>query len=343
MINIFSNHSLSNILTISHFILISFALLIIFFKEKISLYLRIIDYPDVSIKIHQLPTPRLGGVVLFSYALPALLLNHIIYPTGYKNLILIVIISIIFFFVGLVDDQKSLSANKKSSILIATLFITLPLSNELIINQINFKNLNFSINLQQGAIFFTIFSIFALCNAFNFSDGRNGIASSLGIFWILFILIKSENYINFYYQSILISLIIILYFNIKKKIFLGNSGSNLYSIIISLVLIQEYKNNNIFCDEIFFILFLPGMDMIRLTFQRICSGNSPFLGDNKHLHHLMANLIKEKNIFIVHIIISVLPILIYSFIIKNFYVVFTFSIGLYFAIFFLLTKLKKNN
>ena len=136
MINIFSNHSLSNILTISHIILISFALLIIFFKEKISLYLRIIDYPDVSIKIHQLPTPRLGGVVLFSYALPALLLNHIIYPTGYKNLILIVIISIIFFFVGLVDDQKSLSANKKSLILIATLFITLPLSNELIINQI---------------------------------------------------------------------------------------------------------------------------------------------------------------------------------------------------------------
>ena len=83
--------------------------------------------------------------------------------------------------------------------------------------------------------------------------------------------------------------------------------------------------------------------MIRLTFQRICSRNSPFLGDNEHLHHLMANLIKEKNIFIVHIIISVLPILIYSFIIKNFYVVFTFSTGLYFTIFFLLTKLKKNN
>ena len=113
MINIFTNNNLSSILTISHIILISFALLIIFFKEKISLYLKIIDYPNTSIKIHQLPTPRLGGLVLFFYALPALLINHIIYPSGYKDLIIVVIISIIFFFVGLADDQKSLSANKK--------------------------------------------------------------------------------------------------------------------------------------------------------------------------------------------------------------------------------------
>ena len=133
-----------------------------------------------------------------------------------------VILHTIFFTIGLIDDRKILSATYKSLILLTILFLTIPISNELIINQINFKHLDFSINLHQAAIFFTIFSIFALCNAFNFSDGRNGIASSLGIFWILFILIKSENYINFYYQSILISLIIILYFNIRKKIFLGN-------------------------------------------------------------------------------------------------------------------------
>lgn len=340
MINNLTNNNLLNTIAVSHVILISLALLIIFFKDKISSYLLIIDYPDGILKKHKLPTPRLGGLVLFFYILPAILLNYAIYPTGNKNLIIALIGFIIFFFVGLVDDRKSLSANKKSIIIIFTLFMIIPLSNELIINQINFKNLNISVNLQNGAIFFTIFSIFALYNALNFSDGINGVASSLGIFWIIFIIIKSDSYLNFYYQSILISLIIILYFNIKKKIFLGNSGSNLCAIIISLILIQEYKNNNIFCDEIFFILFLPGIDMTRLTFQRIFSGNSPFLGDNKHFHHLMGKLLKEKYIFLAYILISIIPILLYNFLIPNFYKVFFLSITMYFVIFFLLNRLK---
>jgi UDP-GlcNAc:undecaprenyl-phosphate GlcNAc-1-phosphate transferase len=343
MINNLTNNNLFNTIAVSHVILISLALLIIFFKDKISSYLLIIDYPDGILKKHKSPTPRLGGLVLFFYILPAMFLNYTIYPTSNKNLIIALIIFIIYFFVGLLDDQKALSANKKSVILIFALFITIPLSNELIVDQINFKNLNISINLQNGAIFFTIFSIFALYNAFNFTDGKNGVASSLGIFWIIFIIIKSGNYLNFYYQSILISLIIILYFNVKKKIFLGNSGSNLYAIIISLILIQEYKNNNIFCDEIFFILFLPGIDMTRLTLQRTISGNSPFLGDNKHFHHLIGNLLKEKFIFLAYILISIIPILLYNFLIPNFFKVFALSVTMYFVIFFLLNRFKKSN
>ena len=343
MIDSFANYNLILILTLPHILLITFAFLIIFFKDKISSYLNIIDYPDSSLKIHQSPTPRLGGLVLFFYLLPALLLNYTIYSTGYKNLLIAVTLFVIFFIVGLRDDQKSLSANKKSLVLLASLFIAIPLSNELIINQINFKNLNFSINLQNSAVLFTIFSIFALYNAFNFSDGTNGVAPSLGIFWIIFIIIKSGNYINFYYQSILISLIIILYFNIKKKIFLGNSGSSLYSIIISLVFIQENKNNNIFCDEIFLILFLPGADMIRVIVQRLYSGNSPFLGDNNHLHHLISKLIKEKYIFVFYMIFSTIPILIYSFLIQNFYITVIFSVTIYLVIFILLKKIKKIN
>jgi len=335
------NNNLFGIFTLAHIILISCVLLIIFFKEKISSYLKIIDYPDGKLKIHQVPTPRLGGLILFIYLLPALILNYIIYNEGYKNLIITIIILVIFFFVGLIDDRKPLSAIRKSLILIVTLFITIPISKHLIINHIYFKNLNFSINLEQAAIFFTIFSIFALYNAFNFSDGINGIATSLGIFWIIFIIIKSGNYLNFYYQSILICLLFIFYFNIKKKLFLGNSGSSLYVIIISLILIQEYKNNNIYCDEIFLILFFPGMDMIRLTFQRVYDGHSPSAGDTKHIHHLMCNLIKKEYIFLVYATITVIPILIYNFFIQNFYIVFTFSLIKYFLIFFLLTKLKK--
>lgn len=341
MINNFLNINLLNIINLIHIILVICVLLIILFKDKISFYLHIMDYPDNNLKIHRTPTPRLGGLILYTYILPTTILNYIINPTRYKNFIIEFTLLIIFFIVGLVDDRKSLPAKNKIFFLLITLFLTIPLSNELIVTQINFKNLNFSISLQHGAIFFTIFSIFALYNAFNFSDGENGVATSLGIFWIIFIMIKSGNYTSFYYQAILISLTIIFYLNIQKKIFLGNSGSNLFSIMISLILIQEYKKNNIFCDEIFFILFLPGIDMIRLTFQRLSNGKSPFSGDNNHLHHLMVNLIEKKFIFIAYILISLLPIIIYSFLIRNFYIVFILSFMTYFMIIFLLTRLKK--
>jgi UDP-GlcNAc:undecaprenyl-phosphate GlcNAc-1-phosphate transferase len=332
-----------NNLILAHIILMSFSFFIIFFKDKISSYLKIIDYPDNILKIHQDPTPRLGGMILFFYILPALLINWEINPYGYKDLIILLILHTIFFTVGLIDDRKILSVTYKSLILLTILFLTVPLSNELIIKQINFKHLDYSINLQQAAIFFTIFSIFALYNAFNFSDGVNCLAISLGIFWIIFIIIKSESYSNFFYQAILISLIIIFYFNYIKKLFLGNSGSSLFSIIISLILIQEYKNNKIFCDEILFILFLPGVDMIRLTIQRITSGKSPFFGDKNHLHHLMRLLIEERFIFLTYILIGMAPILIYSFIIQNFYIVFILSIAMYFAIYIYLNNLKKHH
>jgi hypothetical protein len=82
--------------------------------------------------------------------------------------------------------------------------------------------------------------------------------------------------------------------------------------------------------------------MARLSIQRIISGNSPFLGDNNHLHHLMSARIREKFIFLAYILISMAPILIYNFLVKNFYLTLAISITLYLLIYFYLIK-KKNN
>jgi len=338
--NFFGNNSYI-LLIYFHVILISIVCVIIFFKNKISTYLKIIDYPDNNLKIHQIPTPRLGGLILFFYIMPALLLNYQINSGGLKELIISVILIVVFFTIGLIDDRKLLSAKYKSFVLLLILFLTIPLTNVLIVNTINFKNLDFYINLQQAAIFFTIFSIFSLYNSYNFSDGINCVASSLGIFWIIFVIIKSGDYSNIYYQAIFISLIIISYLNYIKKIFLGNSGSSIYSIVISLILIQEYKKNNIFCDEILFILFLPGIDMARISIQRIISGKSAFLGDNNHLHHLMRPVITEKFIFLVYLLISIAPIFIYNYLTKNFYLTFIFSLAIYFLIYSYLINKKK--
>ena len=66
-----------------------------------------------------------------------------------------------------------------------------------------------------------------LFNALNFADGKNGIAISLSIFWFIYLLFKLNSNI-FIIIEILLVLLILLYFNLKNKFFLGNSGVNFY-------------------------------------------------------------------------------------------------------------------
>ncbi len=75
MYNLFNNN-VYILLICAHIVLLSFVYFIIFFKDKISFYLKIVDYPDTNLKFHRFPTPCLGGLILFFYTLPALLLNY---------------------------------------------------------------------------------------------------------------------------------------------------------------------------------------------------------------------------------------------------------------------------
>ena len=92
---------------------------------------------------------------------------------------------------------------------------------------------------------------------------------------------------------IVLSCIPLYYLNFKRdnKVFLGDSGIYLLSIILSSSLIYEHniQKNIIFADEIFFLLLLPGLDLLRLTLKRLLSFKNPFFGDRDHIHHLLIN------------------------------------------------------
>ena len=69
------------------------------------------------------------------------------------------------------------------------------------------------------------------------------------------------------------------------------------SVIIGCTFIYQYQNydNFLFGDEVFIILIIPAIDMLRLFIFRIVRGKHPFKGDLKHLHHLVDKLTKNKN------------------------------------------------
>ena len=68
---------------------------------------------------------------------------------------------------------------------------------------------------------------------------------------------------------------------LNNKLFLGNSGVNFISIFISLLIIKSYntQNINLYCDEIFLLFYIPGLDAARVTITRALNKTSPFSPD----------------------------------------------------------------
>ncbi len=142
-------------------------------------------------------------------------------------------------------------------------------------------------------------------------DGKNGLCSTIQliilIFLIFYILKNQYLYnkpINFFTDELVFTYLYIVYlsifllFNLNGKIFLGDSGAYLGSLIIIYLILKTYSNNNMIlkCEQIFFLFILPGIDMLRVFIYRILKKKNPFQGDSEHFHHLLESKINSHKI-----------------------------------------------
>ena len=289
-----------------HFVFIIYSLLIYKYRIKISAALGIMDLPDNIRKSHFSPISASGGFIIFPYILSSLIYLNILSHIKLKILLISAFLYASFFFTGLIDDKIYLSAKSKTFILLFVLFILIPLDKSLLVSYLAFKDINWFILLNQGSLFFTIFSIYFFYNALNFADGLNGISITLCLYFVLAILF-ANNVFNIFYLSILISLLFALIPNLFGKIFLGNSGVSFLSILISILFIENYNKNYIFFDEIALIVFLPTLDATRVAIERILNGSSPFSSDKNHFHHLLLKIFEKKYVFLPYLIFAIMP------------------------------------
>ena len=121
-----------------------------------------------------------------------------------------------------------------------------------------------------------------------------------------------------------------------SRLFLGDNGIYVFSIILSVALIYEHNkyNNIIYADEIFMLLLLPGLDLLRLTITRVLKGKNPFYGDKNHIHHLLLNKFSLLNTNLILIILGIAPIIFFNLLSFNFFLVFF----IFFAVYVLLIQ-----
>tara|TARA_B100001057_G_scaffold501098_1_gene620500 strand:+ start:852 stop:1859 length:1008 start_codon:yes stop_codon:yes gene_type:complete len=277
------------------------------YKKKISNKFKLILYSDKK-SIHQNESYLLGGVILIiTFCLNYFYLSIYQNENYYYNFLIVVC----FFLIALADDIIKISPYKRIFISTLVLIICIYFDNTLSIKTLNFYYLKiyyFPDSLFMKFLFPTL-CIIILVNAFNFIDGIDGLAILVAISLITFLLIKNFLLINYIFL-ILATLGLLIFLNLKKSIFLGDSGNYILSIIISCILIKEnyYYPNLYYAEEIFLLLLIPGIDMLRLLTKRIYNKKNPFLGDTDHLHHkLYYNFGKSRTLFIYLLIVN-LPI-----------------------------------
>ncbi len=298
---------------------------------------KILDLPNER-KLHKFPMPVSGGLVLVIFFVITFFFKNI-FDLNFKFFFTdIIFFSIIFFVFGLLDDLKKFDTKLKIVLLLTAITLIVFFSSNYNLNFLRFKFIfDRTYILDYLSIPFTVFCIFMLFNALNYADGKNGIAISIGIYWIVYIFFKT-NGVFFTLLEIALVLTILLAFNLKKKLFLGNSGVSLLSIFISFLIIKTYnaETYNVYCDEIFLLLFIPGLDAARVTVLRVFKKISPFEPDRNHLHHHLEKYLDEKFIWLVFLLLTILPIFIllvlnnfiisiiiplfiYSFLLSNFF------------------------
>tara|TARA_A100001037_G_scaffold306535_1_gene352441 strand:- start:4798 stop:5757 length:960 start_codon:yes stop_codon:yes gene_type:complete len=243
----------------------------------------------------------------------------------------LIIGSILIFTLGFFDDKLNLNANLKLVITVLIIFFILILDDHLLLLNLKFNFIDFSISTSKFAIPFTILCFALYLNAFNMFDGINlqcGIYSA--IIAIYFFIISN----NIIFLTLLSFLIPFLYFNFKNKIYLGDSGSLLLGLFFGYFFIKFYNLELIKnVEEVFILMCVPGIDMFRLFCERIYNKKNPFKKDERHIHHILNKKFSP--------IVTVLLIqgLFLNIIFFYFYINFIFSL-IYFLIIYSLIVIK---
>tara|TARA_Y100000389_G_scaffold201606_1_gene244741 strand:+ start:1186 stop:2187 length:1002 start_codon:yes stop_codon:yes gene_type:complete len=298
------------------------------YNKILSLKLNLIDIPNERKKHHK-PVPLTGGIFFLILLFETVLILDFFRIENIN--IVTILFSFLIFGIGIVDDKIDINANLKLIYLIFIITIFLNFEENFQISFLKFSILNDEVNLGIYKTFFTILCILLLINAFNMSDGINGLFLCYSIISFIYLYTSYIEH-NIYLLIIIVILIICFLFNIQNKFFLGDGGVFLISFLLSLELIQSYKSSfsNIkVVDEIFLILMFPGLDMLRLFCQRIKNKRNPFRADNNHLHHLLLKITNNKISLLLCLCLHTIPILIFKLEILNILNSIILGLGIY--------------
>jgi len=273
------------------------------FIKKIAFHVGALDIPGER-KIHSKTMPRLGGLAIFL----ALLLGYMLFGTPSALMNSILIASFIIVFTGFIDDIKPLKASIKFIGQLLAAFVIV------FYGKLAMQNISaFGIFIEFGFLsqFITLFFILGCINCINLIDGLDGLAGGISAIYFLTIgiitTIKGSVGLEFILCFIMLgSCLGFLVHNFHPaKIFMGDSGSMLLGLIISVVALLGFKNVTLSSLIIpLLVLAIPILDTLAAIIRRKLKGQSISQPDKYHIHHqlLNKNFSQTQTVIVIYII-----------------------------------------
>ena len=156
---------------------------------------------------------------------------------------------------------------------------------------------------------FALLCLVGLLNAVNMADGKNGIILCLGLVWTAVLACHLGSAFAPVLTGIGVALAVLLAFNLRGRLFMGDGGSYVLSALFGLLAIYAYNNDfaDMRADDVAVMFAVPVFDTVRLMAVRIASGRSPFLGDRDHLHHHLHHRFGWPRGLIVYVALVAVP------------------------------------
>ena len=309
---------------------------IIYLKfEIISKNFILFDKPDGKLKKHSKPASLIGGLIilinlyLITFFLKLLNLSNSIFDDNFVYML--ISLGTLFYIIGLIDDLKNLKPNKKLLFLVISIILVIFLFPETKLEhiKISFLNQNYFFKYE---FFFLVLLFALLANAMNMFDGIN-LQLILFTFFV-FIIFIIKGFIPVFFILFLICFIFLGLLNFQNRVFLGDGGAYLVSAIVGCTFIFQYKNfdNFLYADQVFIILVIPALDMLRLFIIRLLNKKHPFKGDLNHLHHIVIRFTKNNTLTVlITITLCIFPTLLFFLDIKT-YLIFIVTLIFYFGL-----------
>ncbi|MDZ4795059.1 MAG: MraY family glycosyltransferase [Bacteroidota bacterium] len=254
------------------------------------------DKPNAR-KEHASPIPTMGGIAVIAGMMIALFLW---FPFSNQMAQIGFFFSIAALFgLGVMDDLKDLSAKYKFIVQACLAAIIALCGIRITSLEGLFGIYELPLIAQYSLTFLTIVGI---TNAFNLIDGIDGLAGGLGFMSLsilgLFLTMSGDINTALIAFALAGGLLAFMYFNLNPaRIFMGDTGSLVLGFVVAVLCIRLMQVNVFNVNPVLIhvpvfvlaVVLIPVFDTLRVFATRLWKGNSPFVADKTHIHHLLTN------------------------------------------------------
>jgi len=271
--------------------------------------LKVMDHPDHARKRHAEATPLVGGIAIL---VPLLLWlggnwlggnwlggNLLSMPTvdpRLRDALLLCAAGV--GVTGFADDQAQTSPLSRMLALMVFVGVALVVDPELIAAGMNWGSFEPSPLPAWGFCALMVLSAMGVVNAVNMADGQDGLVPSMFLIWSACLVLVGSRDVTAVAEIVFFLSLIVLAFNARGKLFLGDCGSYGVTFVLGLLTMLTHAQGRISVETITVWFFIPVMDCLRLLIARVVQGRAPSAGDTDHFHHrLEQRLGKQSGLF----------------------------------------------